>query len=329
MCHYKHLTLFEREKILFLFLLGNSMTTIAINLGRSTSTISRELRRNAYHHGYLPLKAQEKYQQRRKACHPHKILENPELQKKIQYLFLKHQWSPEEIANRLTMEHHKKIISYTTIYRAIYAGMLDTSPRTSHNSRGAARKLRHRGKSRHTANYQERRGKFPISLDISQRPIGATHRSRRGHWEADTVVGKKGKACLVTLVDRKSRYLVGGKATKKNARFVNEVISRSLKGQPLHSITPDRGKEFAKYPELTKRLHVKCYFPQPHQPWQRGTNENTNGLLREYFPKGRDITNIPESVIQEKYRELNLRPRKCLGYKTPYEVYFSKTLHLT
>lgn len=102
-----------------------------------------------------------------------------------------------------------------------------------------------------------------------------------------------------------------------------------LRGQSLHSITPDRGKEFSKHTKVTEALDgVKFYFPKPHQPWQRGTNENINGLLREYFPKGKDITGIPDDYIQEKIDKLNLRPRKCLGYKTPYEVYFSKTLHL-
>lgn len=177
---------------------------------------------------------------------------------------------------------------------------------------------------------EERRGKFPVSHDISERTAVAVHRSRRGHFESDTVAGKKGNACLVTLVDRKSRYLLGGKADQKRADAVNTVIIELLRGQPLHSITPDRGKAFSKHAKVTKALDgVKFYFPKPHQPWQRGTNENTNGLLREYFPKGKDITDISNNYIQEKIDELNLRPRKCLGYKTPYEVYFSKTLHLT
>ena len=169
----------------------------------------------------------------------------------------------------------------------------------SHGNRGAIRKLRHRGKSRHTKDYEERRGKIQISNDISQRPIGATKRSRRGHWEGDTVVGKKGKACLVTLVDRKTRFLVGGKASHKTAANVNVVIIQSLKDNPVKSITPDRGKEFANHKEVTEALdQVQFYFPLPHHPWQRGTNENTNGLLREYFPKGVDITNVSEEYIQ-------------------------------
>ena len=200
MCHYTHLTPFEREKILFFLAEGKSITEIAHLLDRSKSTISRELRRNA----------------------------------------------------------------------------------------------------------------APVDQPIP-----------------DTVVGKQGKACLVTLVDRKSRYLLGGKAMSKTAAAVNKVMCEALSGQPHLSVTPDRGKEFSKHALLKKELkRVTFYFPAPHHPWERGTNENTNGLLREFFPKGKDITDTPEDYIQRKYHELNLRPRKCLGYKTPYEVYFSKVLHL-
>lgn len=115
----------------------------------------------------------------------------------------------------------------------------------------------------------------------------------------------------------------------KTAAAVNKVMCEVLSGQPHLSVTPDRGKEFSKHAPLKKELkRVTFYFPAPHHPWERGTNENTNGLLREFFPKGKDITDTLEDYIQRKYHELNLRPRKCLGYKTPYEVYFSKVLHL-
>jgi IS30 family transposase len=268
------------------------------------------------------------YSKRRKACRPCKRLDDPILFQTVKEKFLEHQWSPEQIAGRLALERKQTVISYATIYRAIYSGMFDTGPRP-HGCRGVIRKLRHRGKTRHTKSHEERRGKIRISNDISQRPAGAANRSRLGHWEGDTVAGVKGKACLVTLVDRKSRYLVGGKAEAKKADAVNEVMIQALRTEPLHSITPDRGKEFAKHAEVTAALdQVKFYFPLPHHPWERGTNENTNGLLREYFPKGKDISDIPDSYIQEKFDELNKRPRKCLGYRTPFEVYHSKLLHL-
>ncbi len=142
-----------------------------------------------------------------------------------------------------------------------FIAVCSTPAPVPHGSRGVIRKLRHRGKTRHTKSYEERRGKIRISNDISQRPGGATNRSRRGHWEGDTVAGVKGKACLVTLVDRKSRYLVSGKAEAKKADAVNEVMIRALRAEPLRSITLDRGKEFAKHAEVTAALEqVKFYL---------------------------------------------------------------------
>ena len=289
MCHYTHLTPFEREKILFFLAEGKSITEIAHLLKRSKSTISRELRRNAAPVDqlmpYCPLTAQALYKQRREACHPHKRLEHAPLHSYIQICILEYHWSPEEIVGRIQLEHGCRLVSVPTIYRAIHAGLLNP-PGAS--AKFVLRKLRHHGKRRHKKGSEEHRGKFVISHPIEERPASVANRSVRGHWEADTVVVKQGKACLVTLVDQKSRYLLSGKAMSKTAAAVN-----------LHTI-----------------------------PGSAGTNENTNGLLREFFPKGRDITDTPEDYIQRKYHELNLRPRKCLGYKTPYEVYFSKALHL-
>ena len=333
MSHYKHFTLSEREMLLYFLTKGFSLTAIAGKLGRNKSTISRELKRNTGKSMYLPVEAQEKYHQRRRSCKPSKKLDTPLIYDYVKDKFLQHQWSPEQISGRLRLEKADFYVSYATIYRAIYVGMFDSSEqRNSHGNRGAIRKLRHRGKSRHTKDYEERRGKVPISYLLSERPQAADKRERIGDWEADTVIGSKGKdrACLVTLVDRRSRFLIAGKAASKKALPVSKVIIEALKDQPCYSITPDRGKEFAAHPQISEALgNVKVYFPFPHHPWQRGTNENTNGLLREYFPKGQDLTEISEEYIQRKVDELNKRPRKCLGYKTPYEIYFSKVLHLT
>ena len=261
------------------------------------------------------------YKQRREACRPHKRLEHASLYSYIQICILEYHWSPEEIIGQIQLKHGFRLVSVPTIYRAIHAGLL-TPP-------GASRKLRHHGKRHHKKDNEEHRGKFVISHPIEDPPASAVNRSVRGHWEADTVVGKQGKACLVTLLDRKSRYLLGGKAMSKTAAAVNKVMCEALSGQPHLSVTPDRGKEFSKHAQLKKELkRVTFYFPAPHHPWERGTNENTNGLLREFFPKGKDITDTPEDYIQRKYHEPHLSPRKCLGYKTPYEVYFSKVLHL-
>ncbi len=328
MRHHHHLTLEERELIMKYQTLAYSISKTAAELHRSKSTISRELKRNCKNTEYLPSAAQQEYEKRRKRSRRHKLLEDPRLYKYVKERFLEDQWSPEQITGRLRYEKSPYRISHNTIYRAIYAGMFDEK-NLSHGNRGSIRKLRHRGKSRHTKNYEEKRGKITISHLISERPKEANERSRLGDWEGDTVAGKTGKACLVTLTDRRSRYLTGGKSPLKKADPVNEVIIRSLKGQPLKTITPDRGKEFAKHSHVTEKLdQVQFYFPLPHHPWQRGTNENINGLLREYFPKGQDLTDIDEEFIQSVFDKLNKRPRKCLGFRTPYEVYYSKSLRL-
>lgn len=240
----------------------------------------------------------------------------------MQEKVLKNQWSPEQLSHRLKYENSTLSISYNTIYRAIHQGWFDV------DKRKASRKLRHKGKARHARHHLEKRGKIVISHTLAERPRSAQNRSRFGHWEADTVLGKTGGACLVTLTERKSRFELVQKVAKKQSAFVAEAIIRLLSHQKLRSITPDRGKEFAKHRLVTQALGVAFYFPEPHQPWQRGTNENTNGLLREYFPKQQDINQWNDEYIQSVVDKLNLRPRKCLGWKTPYEVYFKKSLHL-
>ena len=156
----------------------------------------------------------------------------------------------------------------------------------------------------------------------------AQARERIGDWEADTVAGVVGGTVLLTLVDRKSRYLHCVRLEKKTADNVNAGIFKVLAGQIVHSITPDRGKEFARHAVVAEALGVKIYIPPPYQPWQRGTNENTNGLLREYFPKHQDIAQYPDEYIEKAVLALNNRPRKCLQWRTPYEVYFNEVLHL-
>ena len=327
MCHYKHLTLLEREKLLHFRDLGKSITAIAQLLGRNKGTISRELRRNATNGKYLPAYAEEHYHERRKACKPEKKLAKiPKLLCHVQHRLLDCQWSPEQIAGRLRAKAGDTcVISFSTIYRAIYSGML-SSP--GHSVASVVRKLRHGGKRRRKRSTEERRGKIQISHSIDERPVEAEERSVIGHFEADTVIGRQGKACLVTLVDRKSRYLICDKVESKTADAVSKAMSWMLMCEPVLSITPDRGKEFAKHQDVTEALDgVPFYFPEAHQPWQRGTNENTNGLLREYFPKGKDMSDINKDDLDRVVRLLNFRPRKCLGYQTPYEVYHSKVLH--
>lgn len=331
MSHYNHLTILERERIFLLSNQGTSIRMIATDMGRSPSTISRELNRNRKNDEYSPIVAQTTYSYRKQSCGRKAILSNLKIWKIVRKLFVEEQWSPEEISFRMKQENFALSISYTTIYRGIYSGVFETE-KLNDGNRGLIRSLRHRGKTRHTKGHVEKRGKIPISNTIHERPEAANTRSEIGHWEADTVAGKVGGACLLTLTDRKTRYLLGSKIEKKLAHLVKEKmidLFHSIEPNQLKSITPDRGKEFAKHGEITDSLNqVRFYFPDPHAPWQRGTNENTNGLLREYLPKAQSMDLVPDHTINNYIKKLNLRPRKCLGWKTPYEVFFGVTLHL-
>ncbi|MBQ0139675.1 MAG: IS30 family transposase [Kurthia sp.] len=328
---YTHLTINERERIFLLINQGQSIRQVAYLLKRNPSTISRELKRNCMEKTYSPSAAQATYQKRKWSCGRKLLLANPQLKKLIKKLFLKNQWSPEQISARLKMEGFSFRISYTTIYRAIYRGDFNEKGLSSGN-RGAIRKLRHKGKTRHTKNHIEKRGKISITQTIHERPLEANNRTTIGHWEADTVLGKTGRACLVTLTDRKSRYLLAGKVEKKLSVLVRDTITElllSVSKNKRKSITPDRGKEFSKHKEVTEKLDsIPFYFADPHAPWQRGTNENTNGLLREYFPKTEDMTDCSPTYIDKCIEKLNKRPRKCLEWKSPYEIFFNKVLRL-
>ncbi len=328
MGHHRHLTLEVREMIMAYHAQGKTITETASLIGVDKSTVSRELKRNRNSRGkYVACTAQHKYEERRRRCHQPLKLSDKGLFDTVRRLFVEQHWSPEQIAERLDLEKGPHISS-STIYRAIYRHVFDLEP-LSRGNRGLIRELRHSGKTRHRKGTEETRGKIRISHLIDERPDSAEKRSRRGHWEGDTVIGVSGKACLVTMVDRKSRFLLCRKAEAKTSVAVGGKMLEMFDGQPLLSITPDRGKEFAGHEELTEKLGVEFYFPLPHHPWDRGTNENTNGLLREYFPKGKDITDVGDEEVSFFVDQLNRRPRKCLGYRTPYEVYYSKTLHLT
>lgn len=323
MGQYTHLTLSEREDIMMMRRDGRGVSDIARAIGRSRSTVSRELSRNSCARFYRASTAQRRYEERRAACSRGRILDDARVFELVRGKFLEEQWSPEQIEGRLALELGRSPVSDTTIYRGIARGLFDGCI----GGRRAACRLRRKGRRRR-AKGAERRGKIKISREISERPAEANLRLRLGDWEADTVAGKAGGACLLTLVDRRSGYLVGGKCRRKDAGSVASRASRALRGQPLRTVTADRGKEFAYHALVTEALGVEFYFALPHHPWQRGTNENTNGLLREYFPKGRSLGVVGERRIREVYDRLNRRPRKRLGYRTPYEVHHSTSLRL-
>lgn len=334
MSHYKHLTIEERESLYLGINQGKSIRTIAKELKRSASTLSRELSRNKVGRApYSPSKAQRRYQRRKKNCGRKPILADPGSLQLVRRLLLE-EWSPEEIQHRLKYESNPLQISYSTIYRALVSGLIDG--RSLRNLRKCDRysfHLRRKGKKRKKNGKLNKQSKYEIKYTISERPESAERRSELGHWEGDTVVGKKGGARLVTQVDRKSRFLLAVKIPNGTAETVRDALIQMFKELPaekLRSITPDREPEFAKHSEVSDALHgVPFYFADPYSPWQRGTNENTNGLLRQYFPKKTSLDGVSDEQLASVVRKINLRPRKCLGWRTPFESFFYTSLHLT
>lgn len=328
MNHYHHFNAFERQLIQIRAEEGNSLQSIADELHRSKSSVWREINRFPSSSYDAPA-AQEQYFSNRRKCHQKRKLEDLDLSEFIQNCITEKHWSPEQIANRLKIEHAEWAVSYTTIYRGIYRDNLSVAKTAG--QRGLARRLRHRGKTRHSKNYHERRGQFVIERALNERPEAADFRYRIGDWEADTIVGKTGGEVLVTLVDRFSRYLLVGRATSKKAADVTQTMRHLLNqvaDEHLLTITPDRGKEFARHLEIEKEFDLPFYFPEPHSPWQRGTNENTNGLIREYFPKGQEIADFTDEYIMMAMNQINSRPRKTHYWHSAKEVYLRKTFHL-
>lgn len=332
--HYKHLTIEERESLYLGINQGKSIRQIARELKRSASTLSRELSRNKIsHRPYSPSRAQRRYQRCKKNCGRKPILANQEGLQLIRRL-LREEWSPEEIQYRLKRERNSLQISYSTIYRALRSGRIEG--RSLSHIRKCDRysfHLRRKGKKRKENGKSNKQGKYEIKHSISERPKAAEERSELGHWEGDTMTGRKGGARFVTQVDRKSRFLLAAKVQNGTAEAVRDTLIRMFSALPvekLRSVTPDRGHEFARYSEVSEALHdVPFYFADPYSPWQRGTNENTNGLLRQYFPKQSSFDDVSDAQLTCIVNKINLRPRKCLDWQTPFEVFFDTLLHLT
>ncbi len=321
---YHHLTMDERNVIYRMQYQGYPQAEIARCLGRHRSTISRELRRNlGCRNRYDPGMAQTFAHVRRRAH-----LRQPKTGDRALMTYvaqrLEAYWSPEQTAGRLEISPPEslrgKTISHTTIYRWIWA-----DPRRAKQFRPflrIARKPRRKPYGK-----PSRQGQILGKRSIEDRPQEANERQRLGDWEGDTVVGKARKGFLLTCVDRASRYLIARKVGACAAVPVARELHSSLRRLPAckrHSLTLDNGREFARPKELERQLAMPVYFAHPYHSWERGTNENTNGLLRQYLPKGTDLTSISVSQLSGYTRQLNHRPRKCLGYRSPFEVFHGR-----
>ena len=318
---YTHFTLKERKYLQQLLSEGLSFRKIAAILERSPSTISREVKRNRAKrkphrktdnpYWYNHWRAQNLYIQRRRRCAGHAIMPDTEAWEYV-ITKLRIHWSPEAICGRRKLTHpNEKPLHYATIYRYISRGYFPQISRKIH--------LRRRGKRVQTrnANYNS----IQPDRTIPEWPEEIRRRTRIGDWEGDTMYGGVGKGLLVTLVDRKSRFLRAGLLAKREASLTKKVLVDLLKDLPVKSISLDNGSEFSAFREIEAELNAPVYFAEPHKPWQCGTNENTNDILRFYYPKGCDFRLVSQKDLDAVVALINNRPKKCLGWKTPAEVF--------
>lgn len=323
MSHYSHFSTNEREILLVLIKTGKKNCEIARIMGRSPSTISREIRRNTEKRDkYSAITADEQYRLRRKNSVRKEKLADPKYVAKVSELLCLF-WSPEQISGRLRLEENPIRISTSTIYRGLERGLLDPSLR---------KKLRIKGKKRCGGRKKSKCGHLDIEYTIHDRPKNVEKRDKIGHWESDTIRGAKWSGCIGTHVERLSRYAVLFKIPDRTANAFSEGTINAFEKFPKgkrRSMTADHGKEFANHREIFTRLNCKVYFADPHAPWQRGTNENFNGLLRQFFPKRTSFSEVTQENVDEIALLLNRRPRKCLAWRSPEEVFFKKTLHFT
>lgn len=305
--NYKHLSQHERYQIYALLRAGHTQTKIANILQRHKSTISRELKLGTGSKSYRPKQACALAAKRGKNSRNARQIAPWVLS--VAMHMLKLEFSPEQIAGKLPISHE-------TLYLRIYADQARQGQLYKHLRCQKKRRKRY-GKG------HERRGQIMGRRSIEERPVHIENRSQIGHWEADTVIGVNHKHAIVTLVERKSGYGLIAKVQNKTAKLVSKAIVKLLEPfkAKVKTLTYDNGKEFAKHAWIDKKLSSTGYFARPYCSWQRGSNENFNGLLRQYVPKKRSMSTVTDEEITMIQNRLNYRPRKRLGFKTPHEVF--------
>ena len=316
--NYHQLTQGQRYQIYALKKTGHTNTEIAEVIGVNKSTVGRELRRNRGGRGYRPQQAQQMALERRAKAKPRICAKTWAVVEKL----LRQEWSPEQISGRLKKEQ-KICISHEWIYQHVLADQRVGGDLYQH--------LRCQKKRRKRYGKYDRRGKLLNCRSIEERPALVNHRKRLGDWEVDTVFGKDHQQALVTLTERKSRFTLLGKVSHRTAQAVQDQICHLLLPvkDKVHTLTSDHGKEFAYHEQIAQRLQLKYYFAHPYAAWERGANENANGLLRQYFPKKCDLQPVTRKDTNLAMSRLNFRPRKSLRFKTPFEVFYHSSVALT
>lgn len=324
---YKHFTATERGQLQAFVSQGKSRAFMARVLGRDPSSIGRELRRNdAQKRPYDADRAQKRYNRVRKECVKTRKLDYLPLRQVVYEKILENH-SPDQVARRIRLDYPDDPgmrISHEAIYQAIY-GDERFKPLIKH-LRQARQKRRKRGMGK------SRRGSsIPNRVSIERRPKHVEERKELGHWEGDTVIGKNQKGVIATLVERKSLFLQAVHMTSKHAEGAARAIIETLGEMPdcaVKTITFDNGTEFAAHEKITAALRTPVYFAHPYSSNERARNENTNGLLRQYLPKGTCFENLSREKLNDIVNELNNRPRKTLGYRTPHEVFYNLNVAL-
>lgn len=315
---YQHVTREIRCQIYALKSTGSSLRSIARIVGKDVSTISREIHRNSGKRGYRFHQADSKARTRRsKASRKPKKLTH-DLQKTIRSGLLS-DWSPEQISGRLALEGQS--ISHETIYRYVWKDKREGGLLYQHLRR-CGKRYNKRGSGK------AGRGCIPNRVDIKERPLVVEKKSRIGDFEGDTIIGAKHQGAIVSYVDRHSKYTLLKKVKRKTAEQVTKATVEKMAHLPhaVLTITYDNGKEFADHQLIAKALNTKCYFATPYHSWERGLNEHTNGLVRQYLPKSTQFNKVSDRRIQAIEDKLNHRPRKILNYKTPFEVFFASQI---
>lgn len=316
MTSYQQLTQDQRYQIHAFLKAGFSQPRIARELGVDRSTIWRELKRNRGQRGYRPKQAHQLADSRRQAkANATRISAATWQQVEAD---LRKDWSPEQVSGALKAQG-QAAPSHERIYQYIYADKQQGGDLYKH--------LRCQKKRRKRYGKYDRRGQLPNRKSIDERPAIVESRTRLGDWEADTIIGKNHQQAIVSLVERQSKLTVLAKVERNTEEAVKQAIIEQLKPlvDSVHTITSDNGREFAGHEAIEEALKAAFYFAHPYHSWERGLNENTNGLVRQYFPKGSDFTAITDQQVQAVAERLNERPRKTLGYQTPNAVFFNSS----
>jgi IS30 family transposase len=341
-CSYR-LSLEDREQIAFGLAAGRSLTCIGRSIGRPTSTVTREVRLSMRHRRsrrvgwvgplvgidwqrdweYLPSRAQLRAEHAARRPQPTKLAQNPELLREVQAR-LEREDSPEQIAGRLVIDfpHEEEMrVSHETIYKSLYVQGRGELRRDLHQKLRTGRAIR---KPRRQVGQRENRGRIPGMVNISERPAEVADRAVPGHWEGDLILGTQAKSAIGTLVERTTRYVMLLHLPHDHgAEALQDAMAAAMSRLPEQlrkTLTWDQGKEMSNHVQIAAANDIDVYFCDPHSPWQRGTNENTNGLLRQYFPKSTDLSGYTADYLEFVANRLNTRPRKTLTWRTPAEA---------